>query len=105
MNREYDGKLLEMVAFSNGWICFMEPIQWEHRHFHPAGSITPSGCDVQIMERMEKVCKLVGIPLMDSIIVGFGREDYFSFREAAMLEQERNQADRVAEEKGGRGGR
>ena len=74
-------------------------------HNHPAGSITPSGSDVQMMERMEKVCDLVGIPLMDGIIVGFGREDYFSFREAAILEQKRNQADRAAEEKGGRGGR
>ena len=74
-------------------------------HNHPAGSITPSGSDVQMMERMEKVCDLVGIPLMDSIIIGFGREDYFSFRDASMLVEQNQQSDRAAEERSGRGGR
>ena len=74
-------------------------------HNHPAGSIAPSGCDIQMTERMEKVCELVGIPLMDSIIVGFGREDYFSFRDASMLVEQNQQSDRAAEERSGRGGR
>ena len=56
-------------------------------------------------ERMEKVCKLVGIPLMDSIIIGFGREDYFSFRDASMLVEQNQQIDRAAEERSGRAGR
>lgn len=34
-------------------------------HNHPSGSIAPSGCDMQMTERMEKVCELVGIPLTD----------------------------------------
>ena len=74
-------------------------------HNHPAGSIAPSGCDMQMTERMEKVCELVGIPLMDSIIVGFGREDYFSFRDASMLVNPNQKVERVAEERSGRGGR
>ena len=74
-------------------------------HNHPAGSIAPSGCDIQMTERMEKVCELVGIPLMDSIIVGFGREDYFSFRDASMLVEQNQQIDRAAEERSGRAGR
>ena len=74
-------------------------------HNHPAGSITPSGSDVQMTERMEKVCDLVGIPLMDSIIIGFGREDYFSFRDASMLVEQNQQSDRAAEKRSGRGGR
>ena len=74
-------------------------------HNHPAGSITPSGSDMQMTERMEKVCDLVGIPLMDSIIIGFGREDYFSFRDASMLVEQNQQSDRAAEERSGRGGR
>ena len=74
-------------------------------HNHPAGSITPSGSDMQMTKRMEKVCDLVGIPLMDSIIIGFGREDYFSFRDASMLVEQNQQSDRAAEERSGRGGR
>lgn len=74
-------------------------------HNHPSGSIAPSGCDMQMTERMEKVCELVGIPLTDSIIVGFGREDYFSFRDASMLVNPNQKVERVAEEKSGRGGR
>lgn len=74
-------------------------------HNHPSGSIAPSGCDIQMTERMEKVCELVGIPLMDSIIVGFGREDYFSFRDASMLVEQNQQIDRAAEERSGRAGR
>ena len=74
-------------------------------HTHPAGSITPSGSDMQMTERMEKVCDLVGIPLMDSIIIGFGREDYFSFRDASMLVNPNQKVERVAEERSGRGGR
>ena len=74
-------------------------------HNHPAGSITPSGSDMQMTERMEKVCDLVGIPLMDSIIIGFGREDYFSFRDASMLVEQNQQSDRAAEKRSGRGGR
>ena len=50
-------------------------------------------------------CELVGIPLTDSIIVGFGREDYFSFRDASMLVEENQQIDRAAEERSGRAGR
>ena len=60
---------------------------------------------MQMTERMEKVCELVGIPLTDSIIVGFGREDYFSFRDASMLVNPNQKVERVAEERSGRGGR
>lgn len=73
-------KLLETVAFSNGCICSVELIQWEHTHFHPSGDASPSAEDTLITERVMKAGELLGIPLLDHIIVGED-DSFYSLRE------------------------
>ena len=79
-------KLLETVAFSNGCICSVELIRWEHTHFHPSGDMMPSKEDIMITDRMAKICTMVGIPLIDHVIVGDDNHSYFSFKEKGMVE-------------------
>lgn len=78
-------KLLETVAFSNGCICSVELIRWEHTHFHPSGMLEPSKEDTILTDRMLKLTALLGIPLIDHVIVGGDNSRYFSFREKEML--------------------
>ena len=52
-------------------------------HNHLSGDCTPSEEDRKITERMEKVGRLLGIPVEDHVIVG---EGFFSFREEKRLE-------------------
>ncbi len=55
-------------------------------HLHPSGSLTPSKDDIAITDRMQQVCSLVGVQLIDHIIIG-GHNDksYYSFMEKSML--------------------
>lgn len=39
-------------------------------HNHPSGNLQPSKEDVYITKRMQMVCELAGIPLLDHIILG-----------------------------------
>lgn len=59
-------------------------------HNHPSGKLSPSMADTMMTDRMLKLCDLMGIPLEDHIIVGGNNEEYFSFREHAMLKFETN---------------
>lgn len=77
-------KLLETVAFSNGCICSVELIRWEHTHFHPSGSLKPSKEDIALTGRMQQLCMLAGIPVIDHVILG-NDQSYFSFREKKIL--------------------
>lgn len=54
-------------------------------HNHPSGSLKPSRDDTMLTDRMIKVCKLVGIPLLDHIIVGGDNGKYFSFKEKGVM--------------------
>ncbi len=54
-------------------------------HNHPSTKLLPSKEDVQLTDRMLKVCELVGIPLLDHIIVGGDNRNYFSFREKGFV--------------------
>ena len=54
-------------------------------HNHPSGSLQPSKDDTILTDRMIKLCKLVGIPLLDHIIVGGDNSKYFSFKEKDIL--------------------
>lgn len=54
-------------------------------HNHPSQSLVPSKEDVRITDRMQKVCDLVGIPLLDHIIIGGDNREYFSFREKSIM--------------------
>lgn len=83
-------KLLETVAFSNGCICSVELIRWEHTHFHPSGSLKPSKEDIALTGRMQKLCMLAGIPVIDHVILG-NDQSYFSFREKKILPMEQIQ--------------
>lgn len=48
-------------------------------HNHPSGNLMPSTFDVKITDRMMQLCDLVNIPLLDHIIVGGYKDEYFSF--------------------------
>ena len=50
-------------------------------HNHPSQDVTPSRADVEITDRMMRLCELAGIPLIDHIIVGGQGKEYFSFAE------------------------
>ena len=52
----------------------------EHKHFHTTGRMRPSKEDIKLTDRMDQVCSLIGIPLVDHVIVGPG-DTYFSFKE------------------------
>ena len=54
-------------------------------HCHPSGKLYPSETDVQLTDRMVKLCELMEIPLEDHIIVGGKNEEYFSFKEKGMI--------------------
>lgn len=54
-------------------------------HNHPSGNLNPSVNDIYITKRMEEVCNLIGIPLVDHIIVSPQREKYYSFKEKDIL--------------------
>lgn len=80
-------KLLETVAFSNGCICSVELIRWEHTHFHPSGELQPSKEDINLTKRVELAGEILGIPLLDHIILGQG--EYMSFQEKGYMQSER----------------
>lgn len=56
-------------------------------HNHPSGKLIPSKADVSMTQRLQLVCEMVDIPLLDHIIVGGDSREYFSFREGAMLQK------------------
>lgn len=53
-------------------------------HNHPSGSLEPSREDIAITNRVQQLCMLVGIPVVDHIIIG-QKEFYYSFREKDIL--------------------
>ena len=50
-------------------------------HNHPSSDLTPSKQDVEITERMIQVGNLLGINLLDHIIVGPEKDEFYSLRE------------------------
>ena len=59
-------------------------------HNHPSGYLIPSKMDVQMTDRMIQLCDMVNIPLMDHIIVGGDKEEYFSFSSQKVLPEADN---------------
>ena len=56
-------------------------------HNHPAGRLSLSKNDIAITNRMQQVCMMAGIPMLDHIILG--KENYYySFREKGILPME-----------------
>jgi len=54
-------------------------------HNHPSGDPLPSQEDRALTARLKECGKLLGIPLVDSIIIGDGNERYFSFADEGLL--------------------
>lgn len=52
-------------------------------HNHPSGNPKPSKEDIEVTNRMQKACELIGIPLIDHIIIGNGC--YYSFQREHFL--------------------
>lgn len=55
-------------------------------HNHPSGDTSPSGDDLDLTGRLDKVSELMGIALLDHLILSVGdihgeHEDYLSIRE------------------------
>ncbi|WP_457556207.1 JAB domain-containing protein [Candidatus Pyrohabitans sp.] len=57
-------------------------------HNHPSGDVEPSREDVSITQRLVEAGEILGIEVLDHIIVNERRE-YFSFREAGLLNKGR----------------
>lgn len=53
-------------------------------HNHPSGDLTPSKEDIAITHRMQQLCMMAGIPVLDHIIIGKDHF-YYSFREKDIL--------------------
>lgn len=45
-------------------------------HCHPSGNVFPSKADTMMTDRMNKLCELMGIPLIDHIIVGGDNREF-----------------------------
>lgn len=53
-------------------------------HNHPSGNLKPSREDVELTDRMQKICNLMQIPIIDHIITGTD-DRYYSFNEKGIL--------------------
>ena len=53
-------------------------------HNHPSGNLSPSAEDIALTDRMQKLCTLLGVPVLDHIIIG-NADRYYSFREHDIL--------------------
>lgn len=54
-------------------------------HCHPSGQLLPSKADTMMTDRMNKICELIGIPLIDHVIVGGDNREFFSFKEKGVI--------------------
>lgn len=56
-------------------------------HNHPSNRIEPSDYDVEITDRLNHLCKLIEIPLLDHIIIGTDTSRYYSFAEKGKIDK------------------
>ena len=49
-------------------------------HNHPTGDVTPSSADYSVTNRLKDAGELLGIPLVDHLIIGDNKTDFYSFR-------------------------
>ena len=54
-------------------------------HCHPSGQLLPSKADTMMTDRVNKICELIGIPLVDHVIVGGDNREFFSFKEKGVI--------------------
>ena len=57
-------------------------------HNHPSGNTTPSRQDIDTTKRLVDGGKIIGIPVMDHIIVGFNNDirNYYSMKENGFID-------------------
>lgn len=55
-------------------------------HNHPSGDVTPSKQDKDITEKIAFSGELLGIKLLDHVIVGAGKSEYFSFAKENLID-------------------
>ena len=53
-------------------------------HNHPSGDGEPSRDDMSFTRAVSDACQLFGIHLLDHVIIGKNRKDYFSFARAGL---------------------
>ncbi len=58
-------------------------------HQHPSDDLLPSKADTMMTDRMNKLCELMGIPLIDHVIVGGDNREFFSFKEKELISNPR----------------
>lgn len=74
-------ELLKSVFLSNAHgICLI--------HNHPSGSLEPSREDIRLTGRMQDLCQLSDIELVDHIIIGSNSKQFYSFRQNEKLSLE-----------------
>ena len=54
-------------------------------HNHPSGDPHPSKQDIELTEKVRNACRFLDIRLLDHVIIGKNREDYFSFSLSGLL--------------------
>jgi DNA repair protein RadC len=54
-------------------------------HNHPSGECDPSKEDIDTTNKITQALKYVGVRVLDHIIVGRARQDYFSFAKAGLV--------------------
>jgi DNA repair protein RadC len=54
-------------------------------HCHPSGNLLPSKADTMMTDRMNRLCELIGISLIDHVIVGGNNKEFFSFKEKGVI--------------------
>ena len=54
-------------------------------HNHPSGDTEPSGEDINLTNRIIDACNLVGIKVLDHVIIGKNKEDYYSFTKWGLI--------------------
>lgn len=54
-------------------------------HNHPSGDAEPSSEDIKLTNRIVDACNLVGIKVLDHIIIGKNKEDYYSFTKCGLI--------------------
>ena len=67
--------------FQKALLCNATNIVFAHNH--PSGDCTPSKEDIDCMKKLKQAGLLMGIPLIDSVIIG--ENSYFSFKEQGMI--------------------
>jgi DNA repair protein RadC len=54
-------------------------------HNHPSGETEPSEEDIKLTRNLVSSCELISVKILDHIIIGKEREDYYSFAKSGLL--------------------